>query len=838
MTVHGSTSEGAAAGDTREALRQRCLTLVRRWHPLASAGWDRRAAYPLADELELIATTSERLGLESVTTSALELSTFLCSFLDDALEPRPRDLERLAAMINALGNALTELSGAPTAAVHALHRDAPIAVESPVASSPTPAADAPAADDETDPSAPPHHLPRTLCLLGAGMLDAPDLLAALRERGYETRPFEAVEPLIAFLRTTRPGALLLDARALRHLARIRATLGNGDEAGSPPPLLVFSRGGDLGDRLLAMRAGATALFELPVDSLRVVARLDELLAQATQTPWRVLLAEHARDEATERARGLAERGMTVRIATTGESALTALAEFRPDLVIVDEELPDVAGVELIQLLRQHAEHAAAPIVLMSRHADAGHRFDAIAAGGDEVLVKPVKPRHLGSAVLSRLKRAQWLRELVGGVGGRDPRSGLYPRNVLIERLAAAHGDRSAMLLCIGLDHANELRERIGLTGLAALDAHVGQLLRAQLDGADVAAHYQDFHYAALIQRHSRAEATRCAERVRSAFAETPWLHGEQTHALSVSIGLAMLGDADASLDAIVTNAEAARLAAAHMGGDRVLWFEAREAALLPTDPLTAVRALLRRPLRPDQGRFTYAPLVALAGKLNGQFELRFHVRATQAHAHAVAYAELAGAGDARQLAQIDRWLLRHTLELREEQLRRGRQLRVFVPQSVESLLEADLPWWLERELKERHLSGTGLTFVLPGSPLVDARTRARERIEALRPLGIRVCIGDFGRDWALVHALKELHADFVRLDPLLVQELGNARSIADTILALVRKAHTCGAAVIAPDTDNTNRAHALLRLGVDYASGPAFGQALAQPEFDFDRPLA
>jgi len=195
------------------------------------------------------------------------------------------------------------------------------------------------------------------------------------------------------------------------------------------------------------------------------------------------------------------------------------------------------------------------------------------------------------------------------------------------------------------------------------------------------------------------------------------------------------------------------------------------------------------------------------------------------------------AAETNQLAGIDRLLLQHTLEMRGEQLKRGRQLRIFVQQSVASLLSADLCWWLDRELKAHHLSGTGLTLNLPCSPLIDAGERGRERIAELRKLGIRVCLNDFGRDWAAVHALKQLQADFVRLDPTLVHELGSVRSIADTVLALVRKAHAAGAAVIAPETDNITRAHLLLRLGVDYALGPAFSQPLSQPDFDFTRPL-
>ena len=84
---------------------------------------------------------------------------------------------------------------------------------------------------------------------------------------------------------------------------------------------------------------------MPLDSLRVIACLDDLLVHATQTPWRILLAEADPVSASERARWLAERGMTVRLAHNGQAALAALPDFRPDALVVDQELSDVRGLE-------------------------------------------------------------------------------------------------------------------------------------------------------------------------------------------------------------------------------------------------------------------------------------------------------------------------------------------------------------------------------------------------------------------------------------------------------------------------------------------------------------
>ncbi|HSX58777.1 MAG TPA: EAL domain-containing protein, partial [Tahibacter sp.] len=682
-------------------------------------------------------------------------------------------------------------------------------------------------------------LPRTIALHGIDDSVAPGLLSALRERGFDTRATERSEDLLGFLENAIPGALILDARKLRLYGRVRAIYDKlAAEGEALPSLIVVSPDADLGHRLLAMRAGAAGFFQAPVDSLRVLAKLDELLAHTDAPAWRVLLVAPDRHNAIDAARALAERGMTARIVGNGQGTLGALAEFRPDVVVLDCNLPDVGGIELTQMIRQQPEYAAMPIILAADASAVNLRFDAIAAGGDEFLVKPLKTRHLLSAVTSRVRRAHWLREIIGNPDGRDARTGLYSRNVLIEKLGTALGDRSAALLTIALDRAGELRERIGITGLAAIDAHVGNLLRSQLDELDLPAQYSDFHYLVLLHRRSRSDITGIAERLRFALAGQPFIYQSQSHPLTASIGMALLGGEHANVDEVVTNAEAAQIAAAHLGGNRVLWFEAKEAALLPSDPLLAVRAVLSRPLTPDQTQFDFQPIVPLTGKLSGQFELSFKVKSTTQAGVAVAYADLAPvAAECNQLTTLDRWLLERSLSVREEQLKRGRQLRLFVPQSVATLLDPDIPYWLARELKERHLSGTGLTLELPCSELIDAGARAAERLKFLHQSGVRVCLVDFGRDWAAVHALKNLTIDFVRLSAGLVAELGTAKSMSDTLLALVRKAHAAGCAVIAPEVDSINRAHLLLRLGVDYGLGPAFARASATPEFDFTRPL-
>ncbi|ADP84672.1 response regulator [Pseudofrankia inefficax] len=82
---------------------------------------------------------------------------------------------------------------------------------------------------------------------------------------------------------------------------------------------------------------------------------------------------------------LRARGYEVVVADTGATALTAAAETRPDIVILDLGLPDLDGVEVIHGLRGWTR---VPIVVLSGRADSRDKVGALDAGADDYITKP------------------------------------------------------------------------------------------------------------------------------------------------------------------------------------------------------------------------------------------------------------------------------------------------------------------------------------------------------------------------------------------------------------------------------------------------------------------
>ena len=76
-------------------------------------------------------------------------------------------------------------------------------------------------------------------------------------------------------------------------------------------------------------------------------------------------------------------------AATGERAVELVFEHRPDLVLMDIQLPDIGGVEALSRLRADARTASVPVVALTAQAMEGDRERFLAAGFDGYLSKPV-----------------------------------------------------------------------------------------------------------------------------------------------------------------------------------------------------------------------------------------------------------------------------------------------------------------------------------------------------------------------------------------------------------------------------------------------------------------
>jgi two-component system cell cycle response regulator DivK len=91
-------------------------------------------------------------------------------------------------------------------------------------------------------------------------------------------------------------------------------------------------------------------------------------------------------------------------ATSGSQAVDMASEHRPDLVLMDIQLPDLDGVQALQRLRADGRTSEIPVLALTAQAMQGDRERFLAAGFDGYLSKPVNVRELLGVVRAQCDR--------------------------------------------------------------------------------------------------------------------------------------------------------------------------------------------------------------------------------------------------------------------------------------------------------------------------------------------------------------------------------------------------------------------------------------------------
>ena len=106
-------------------------------------------------------------------------------------------------------------------------------------------------------------------------------------------------------------------------------------------------------------------------------------------PNKILLVEDHEEIWDFLSRRLKRRGFEVVVAQDGEQGLQMTQSERPDVVLLDMNLPVKDGWTVAQELKANAETSTIPIIALTAHALSGDRDKAMAAGCDDYHPKPV-----------------------------------------------------------------------------------------------------------------------------------------------------------------------------------------------------------------------------------------------------------------------------------------------------------------------------------------------------------------------------------------------------------------------------------------------------------------
>jgi DNA-binding response OmpR family regulator len=147
-----------------------------------------------------------------------------------------------------------------------------------------------------------------------------------------------------------------------------------------------------------------------------------MVAISDQSRLRSIVIVEDDEDISESIRYNLEReGFRVRVATTGEDALTLILDRPPNLILLDLNLPHMNGFEICRRLRAEAPTARVPILMLTARTGESDKVLGLNLGADDYITKPFSMRELVARVNAVLRR----------VDGAEPAGPVYDDGVLV-----------------------------------------------------------------------------------------------------------------------------------------------------------------------------------------------------------------------------------------------------------------------------------------------------------------------------------------------------------------------------------------------------------------------
>jgi diguanylate cyclase (GGDEF)-like protein/PAS domain S-box-containing protein len=411
----------------------------------------------------------------------------------------------------------------------------------------------------------------------------------------------------------------------------------------------------------------------------------------------------------------------------------------------------------------------------------------------------------------------------------DVLTGLLNRRRFEEELArqvmhdARYGTGGAVLV-LDLDDLKEINDTLGHRTGDEVISSVGSLLRARLRETDVLARFGGDEFAILLPAANEEQARIAATSLLDAVRRHRIVVGGRLVRVSTSIGVALLdGSHPQAAEELMMRADVAMYEAKESGRDSLCFYEPAAARRAQMQARITWADRIRKALDEDRLTLYAQPILELDSAEVSQHELL--LRMIGADGELIPpRGFLPAAERSGMIQEIDTWVMRRAIALIDEHRLAGRELRLEVNLSGRTIGDPSFLRFMEEELRFSRIDPANLIFEVTETAAISNMEEAREFSCALRTLGCRFALDDFGAGFGSFHYLKYLPLDYLKIDGDFIVNLAHDVTNQAVVKAIVELSRRLGKRTIAEVVGDEPTLELVREYGVDLAQGFQIGR--------------
>ncbi len=381
---------------------------------------------------------------------------------------------------------------------------------------------------------------------------------------------------------------------------------------------------------------------------------------------------------------------------------------------------------------------------------------------------------------------------------------------------------------IDLDQFKVVNDTCGHVAGDELLRQITELIRSHLEPRDVLARLGGDEFGILFWQNDVDEAMQKLETVRREASEFLFRWGEKSFTVSVSIGLVGLQRGQTWAD-VLGQVDAACFHAKEQGGNQIREFRSDDLLLAQRQSEMQWVSQIVQALQDDRFVLYAQPIVPVSAAAqavcpHGHQEIL--LRLIDAQGNVVPPGVFLPAAERFNLIlMLDRWVVSHTFSwLRREREAGRRPPTCGVNLSGTSLGQSGFLEFVLEQLASSAVPAEWLCFEVTETAAIANFSAARNFIARIRERGCHFALDDFGAGMSSFGYLKNLPADYLKIDGAFVRELPDSHVDAAMVRSINEVGKVMGMMTIAEFVENESILASLRDIGVDYAQGYGVGK--------------
>ncbi|OUR65456.1 GGDEF domain-containing protein [Methylophaga sp. 42_25_T18] len=380
------------------------------------------------------------------------------------------------------------------------------------------------------------------------------------------------------------------------------------------------------------------------------------------------------------------------------------------------------------------------------------------------------------------------------------------------------------LLFLDLDQFKDINDTSGHKAGDDLLKAVAKTLQKVTRFTDLVARLGGDEFAVLIPETDDEGTTILAKKILEELSLIQLQYGAVKHKVSASIGIVHFPLLDASIHELLGFADLAMYKAKSSGKGTYHTFSVDDQTQEQLETRVFWKHQIEEALENNSFILNFQPILDIKSNTIRHYEVLIRMRDTQTGEIRMPGKFIQIAEEAGLIHSIDHYVLRHAMMKMASLQKQGTDVTFAINLSG-SVVDDPVVLPLIKQLIKKHgVKPENLIFEVTETSAVSNMQQAKKLMDAIKVLGCRFSLDDFGVGFSSFNYMRELPVDIIKIDGIFIKDLDKNADDQLFVKALIDVAKGLGRKTVAEFVENKEILSLLKKYGVDYAQGYYIGR--------------